>query len=195
MERQIPAIWVRFTPYLVTWAEREFGTGIELEGKHMLELRSLPGVRDAVRRVVDEDLTLTISTCNSMSQLRYEILVAGYRVNPALQVQHDVTIQELQSFLPVHVPDYLLLENGVLRRFSRLMQMRRRPASIISERVYHAFWLSLYRFSQKGGNSFAIDRDMIAAFCELNEIEDVNLDDLRNQFQRMKRQNYFLNKG
>ena len=185
----IPAIWVRFTPYLVQWTENEYGTGIEISGHHMLELRPINGIREAMRIAVDEDTNLQLKTRNSMSQLRYDIATAGSDI----QRQTDITQKELQAFLPVHVPDYMLTNSGAVRPFSRVMQLKNSTAAFISTAVYNDFWNAVRRFDLSG--TFAIDRDMIESFCEENQLPDISIDDLRNQYQRMKRNNYFANKS
>ena len=69
----IPAIWVLFTPYLVTWVQNEYGTGIKVSGRTLLELRPIPGIREVLRKAVVEDVGLNMKITNSMSQQRFEL--------------------------------------------------------------------------------------------------------------------------
>lgn len=189
-----PAIWVRFTPYLVTWAEHQYGTALTLYGRPVLELRPIPGIRFALRETVDDDADLTSAATNSLSQVRYALILHGVDVQQdKITEQFGLTKQELSTFLPVHVPDYLLTSDGSLRQFSPTMQLRRKTANDVARCVYGAFWKEVHRFAQAG--DFAIDKDMLTSFCEEAQIGDINIDDLRNQYQRMKRSNYFLNKS
>lgn len=193
MKPLFPAIWVKFTPYLVTWAEGTYGTAIELNGHHVLELRRLPGVKNALRRAVDEDLRMELPTINSISQQRYEVTELALRIKPkSVEIEGLMDAQELPSFLPVHVPNYLLTENGVLRPFSRIMQLRRTTASYLAGQVYKAFWNEVHHFAQS--DTFEYDRDMLETFCEEHGIPSLHIDDLRNQYQRMKRRGYFVKK-
>lgn len=189
MKSITPAIWVRFTPYLVTWTVNKYGTGVSLSNCPVLELRSLRGIREALRKTVDEDLEMKEPPGASLSQLHYDVLCTGLgiRTQVAAFAQKD-----LQAYLPVHVPDFLLTENGVIRPFSRLMQLRRDVARAVASVVYDDFWHTVRRYDND--RSFAIDKDMLEEFCRENGLDDVYTDDLRNQYQRLKRNGYFADR-
>lgn len=190
----IPAIWCRFTPYLIVWAENEFGTGLELCGRRVLELRPLQGVRQALREAVEEDDVLSSSNKNSLSQMRYEVVLSvldarTYDANVLASYSKD----NIKSYLPVHTPGFLLVEGGVIHQFSRLMQFQPKIAQYLSRQVYLAFWTAVWRFSRKAPS--LVDRDMLESFCEEEHIPSIYVDDLRNQYQRMKRKGFFTNKS
>ena len=178
------AIWVRLTPYLLNWAEEEFGTGLKLVGKDVLELRTLPGVKEVLREEVTEDLTFESQCECSMSQLRYEVIHSGLGITGEKN-------KNIETCLPVHVPDYLRTANGVIRPFNRLMEFQHKSAKQLAKIVYQKFWTEVWKFSRKftGG-----DIDMLSTFSEEHKIPLIYIDDLRNQFQRLKRSNYFVKK-
>lgn len=188
----IPAIWVLFTPYLVTWVQNEYGTGIKVSGRTLLELRPIPGIREVLRKAVVEDVGLNMKITNSMSQQRFELFRMASGLQSIKAKEYVPEEKKIDAFLPVHVPPYLLTKDGVLRPFSKEMMLQHEVAANIGSKVYNAFWMAVHHFAQDG--SYAIDRDMLESFCEENGLGDITIDDLRNQYQRMKR-NYFFNKS
>lgn len=191
----IHAIWVRFTPYLMSWAENEFGTGLNLCGKTVLELRPLPGARQALRKPVEEDDDLSINNKNSISQLRYEV------IRSALDARtYDASVMafydkvNIDTYLPVHTPAFLLVEDGAIHPFSRTMQLQPRVAQFLARNVYVAFWNAVWEFAREAPTS-EVDHDMLERFCDDNNIPSIYVDDLRNQYQRLKRQEHFTKGG
>lgn len=188
----IPAIWVRFTPYLTAWAEDEFGIGCEVCGRRVLELRTLPGIRQLLRETVDDDVTMANDNNKSVSQLRYEVIlsVLDARINDE-KVLAAYSRENIKSFLPVHTPDFLQVEYGIVRSFSRTMQLRPKVAQHVAQKVYQAFWTAVRAYDQQNP-SFDIDKDMLESFCEEHGIPSVYVEDLRNQYQRLKRTGYYV---
>lgn len=191
-ERTIPAIWVRFTPYIAPWAEDEYGTGLRLCGRCVLELRPLPGIRDLMREPVVDDATCGVPDSNTLSQLHYELVRAAFGANVLVASTHyHLTPDELRSFLPVSVPEYLLQKNGAIHHFARTMQLRHTTANKVADAVYAAFWRAVHQYATGNAGAFTTDKDMLQSFCEHLGIPDIAVDDMRNQYQRLKRKNYF----
>jgi len=197
MSHTIHAIWVRFTPYLTAWAEEEFGTGILLGGHRILELRTLQGVKQALRGIVEEDDNLAIENKMSLSQLGYEVVSSVLNARTCNEnIMERYGGETINAFLPVHVPDFLQVDGGAIRPFSRLMQLAPGTAKFLANQVYHEFWAAIRNYDQSMGiGSFRIDKDMLESFCEDNNIPPAFIDDLRRQYQRLKQQGYFNKKS
>ena len=193
MQKIIYAVWVRFTPYMVEWLQREYGTGLVLSGKHVLELRPSGEIKRVLRTTVNEDLEMSINEPNTMSQFRYEMIHATVDLDPIYaEKRFGFTAEELGCFLPVHVPEYMLTADGILRPFSRYMQLRGRTAELVNNIAYQAFWQVVHEYSLTHTDC-RNDKQMLEDFCMDNEITDVYVDELRNLYQRMKRRGRFVN--
>ena len=191
--KYLHAIWMRTTPYLIPWAEDAIGTGLKLNGKPVLELRHIPGMKQLLRNEVCEDADFSADDFNSLSQLKYEVISNGLKLNPTyVKEKYGFTSESLQSFVPVSVPEYLFVGDGAIHPFSRIMQLSRQTARCISDKLYSRFWREVYEYDQSTQHSK--DIEMIDDFLELHNMPDIFLDDLRNQWQRLKRKGSFVKK-
>lgn len=188
----MPAIaWLRVTDFVRGWLDYEFGSKVQVNGRRVVCLHHLDGVRDILRMEAVDDVELSpdLPVELSLSAQRYSMLQAAMTLSPeATERVYHLSLEELLSFVPIEVPRVRLTEEGLLRPWSGDTMLGDAQAKALLRLLREAFWEDVERFArryarQREGEKYA-QEDMIAAFCQKTKTSDIHVEAIRREWQR-----------
>lgn len=189
---KMPAIaWLRVTGFLSGWLDYEFGSKVMVNGRRVVCLQHLDGVRDILRMetVDDTELSPDLPVELSLSASRYGVISAAMTLSPeATERVYHLSLEELLSFVPIEVPRVRLIEEGLLREWGGDAMFGEQQAKELLRLLRHYFWESVERFARRyaiehEGERYA-QEDMIVAFCKMTRTSELHIEAIRREWQR-----------
>jgi len=189
---KMPAIvWLRVTGFLRGWLVYEYGSKVMVNGRRVVCLQHLDGVRDILRMETVDDMELSpdLPVELSLSASRYGLISAAMTLSPeAAERIYHLSLEQLQQFVPIEVPRVRLTEEGLLRPWSGDAMLGDAQAKALLRLLREAFWEDVERFARRyarehDGEKYA-QEDMIAAFCRLTKTSDLHIEAMRREWQR-----------
>lgn len=189
---KMPAIaWLRVTEFIRGWLDYEFGSKAMVNGRRVVCLQHLDGVRDILRMETVDDMELSpdLPVELSLSASRYSMLQAAMTLSPEVteRICH-LSPEQLQQFVPIEVPRVRLTEEGLLRPWGGDAMLGDAQAKALLRLLREAFWEDVERFSrhyarEHDGERYA-QEDMIAAFCKMTKTSELHIEAIRREWQR-----------
>lgn len=189
---KMPAIaWLRVTEFLRGWLDYEFGSKVMVNGRRVVCLQHMDGVRDILRMetVDDTDLSPDLPVELSLSASRYGLISAAMTLSPeATERMYHLSPEQMQQFVPIEVPRVRLTEEGLLRPWGGDAMFGEHQAKALLRLLRHCFWEGVERFArryarQHEGEKYA-QEDMIVAFCRMTKTSDIHVEAIRREWQR-----------
>lgn len=189
---KMPAIvWLRVTEFIMGWLDYEVGSKVMVNGRRVVCLQHLDGVRDILRMesVDDVELSPDLPVDLSLSASRYSMLQAAMTLSPeATERMYHLSPEQMQQFVPIECPRLRLTQEGLLRPWSGDAMLGDAQAKALLRLLRHYFWEDVERFAgryarEHEGEKYA-QEDMIAAFCRLTKTSDLHIEAMRREWQR-----------
>ena len=188
----MPAIvWLRVTGFLSGWLDYEYGSKVMVNGRRVVCLQHLDGVRDVLRMETVDDMELSpdLPVELSLSASRYSMLQAAMTLSPEVteRICH-LSPEQLQQFVPIEVPRVRLTTDGLLREWRGDAMLGDEQAKELLRLLRQAFWEDVNEFArlyaqQHEGERYA-QEDMIAAFCQMTRTSELHIEAIRREWQR-----------
>lgn len=188
----MPAIvWLRVTEFIRGWLDYEVGSKVMVNGRRVVCLQHMDGVRDILRMesVDDVELSPDLPVDLSLSASRYSMLQAAMTLSPeATERMYHLSPEQMQQFVPIECPRLRLTQEGLLRPWSGDAMLGDAQAKALLRLLRHYFWEDVERFAgryarEHEGEKYA-QEDMIAAFCRLTKTSDLHIEAMRREWQR-----------
>ena len=188
----MPAIaWLRVTEFLRGWLDYEFGSKVMVNGRRVVCLQHLDGVRDILRMETDDDTELSpdLPVELSLSASRYGVISAAMTLNPeATERMYHLSPEQMQQFVPIECPRLRLTQEGLLRPWSGDAMLGDAQAKALLRLLRHYFWEGVEGFARRyarehEGEKYA-QEDMIEAFCRMTKTSELHIDAIRREWQR-----------
>jgi len=189
---KMPAIvWLRVTEFIRGWLVFEFGSKVTVNGRRVVCLQHLDGVRDILRMETVDDMELSpdLPVELSLSAQRYGLISAAMALSPeATERMYHLPPEQLQQFVPIEVPRVRLTEEGLLRPWGGDAMLGDAQAKALLRLLRHYFWEGVERFArhyarEHEGEKYA-QEDMIAAFCQMTRTSELHIEAIRREWQR-----------
>lgn len=189
---KMPAIaWLRVTEFIRGWLDYELGSKVMVNGRRVVCLQHLDGVRDILRMetVDDTDLSPDLPVELSLSASRYGLISAAMTLSPeATERMYHLSPEQMQQFVPIEVPRVRLTEEGLLRPWGGDAMFGEHQAKALLRLLRHCFWEGVERFArryarQHEGEKYA-QEDMIVAFCRMTKTSELHIEAIRREWQR-----------
>jgi hypothetical protein len=189
---KMPAIaWLRVTEFIRGWLDYEYGSKVMVNGRRVVCLQHLDGVRDILRMETVDDMELSpdLPVELSLSAQRYSMLQAAMTLSPeAAERMYHLSSEELQGFVPIEVPRVRLTEEGLLRPWSGDAMLGGAQAKALLRLLREAFWEDVERFARRyarehEGEKYA-QEDMIVGFCQETKTSELHIEAIRREWQR-----------
>jgi len=188
----MPAIvWLRVTEFLSGWLVYEYGSKVMVNGRRVVCLQHMDGMRDVLRMetVADLELSPDAPVGLSLSASRYGMLQAAMTLSPeATERVYHLSLEELLSFVPIEVPRVRLTQEGLLREWGGDAMLGDAQAKALLRLLREAFWEDVERFARRyarehEGEKYA-QEDMIVAFCRMTKTSELHIEAIRREWQR-----------
>ena len=189
---RMPAIvWLRVTEFLSGWLVYEYGSKVMVNGRRVVCLQHMDGMRDVLRMetVADLELSPDAPVGLSLSASRYGMLQAAMTLSPeATERVYHLSLEELLSFVPIEVPRVRLTQEGLLREWGGDAMLGDAQAKALLRLLREAFWEDVERFARRyarehEGEKYA-QEDMIVAFCRMTKTSELHIEAIRREWQR-----------
>ncbi len=189
---RMPAIvWLRVTGFLSGWLDYEYGSKVMVNGRRVVCLQHLDGVRDILRMetVDDVELSPNLPVDLSLSASRYGVISAAMTLSPeATERMYHLSPEQMQQFVPIEVPRLRLTQEGLLRPWGGDAMLSDAQAKALLRLLREAFWEDVERFAMRyarehEGEKYA-QEDMIAAFCRMTKTSELHIEAIRREWQR-----------
>jgi len=188
----MPAIaWLRVTGFLSGWLTYEYGSKVMVNGRRVVCLQHLEGVRDILRMetVNDTELSPDLPVELSLSASRYGIISAAMTLSPeATERMYHVSQEQMQQFVPIECPRLRLTQEGLLREWDGDAMFGEQQAKELLRLLRHYFWEDVERFAERYASEHEGERyaqeDMIEAFCRMTKTSDIHVEAIRREWQR-----------
>ena len=189
---RMPAIvWLRVTEFIRGWLDYEFGSKVMVNGRRVVCLHHLDGVRDILRMetVDDTELSPDLPVELSLSASRYGVISAAMTLSPeATERMYHLSLEQMQQFVPIECPRLRLTQEGLLREWSGDAMLGDAQAKALLRLLREAFWEDVERFARRyarehEGEKYA-QEDMIAAFCRMTKTSELHIEAMRREWQR-----------
>ncbi len=188
----MPAIvWLRVTEFIRGWLDYEFGSKVMVNGRRVVCLQHLDGVRDILRmETVDEvELSPDLPVELSLSASRYGVISAAMTLSPeATERIYHLSLEQMQQFVPIECPRLRLTQEGLLREWGGDAMLGDAQAKALLRLLRHYFWEGVEGFarryaSEHEGEKYA-QEDMIEAFCRMTKTSELHIEAIRREWQR-----------
>ena len=193
---KMPAIaWLRVTEWISGWLVYEYGSKVMVNGRRVVCLQHLDGVRDILRMETVDDMELSpdLPVVLSLSASRYGVISAAMTLSPeATERVYHVSMEQMLQFVPIECPRLRLTQDGLLREWGGDATFGEQQAKELLRLLRRYFWEDVERFAdryarQHEGEEYA-QQDMIEAFCRETKTSDIHVEAIRREWQRrMKR--------
>ena len=188
----MPAIvWLRVTEFLRGWLDYEFGSKAMVNGRRVVCLQHMDGVRDILRMETVEDMELSpdLPVELSLSASRYSLLQAAVTLSPEVAERiYHLSSEQLQQFVPIECPRLRLTQEGLLRPWGGDAMLGGAQAKALLRLLREAFWEDVEQFARRYAREHEGERyaqeDMIAAFCRMTKTSDLHIEAIRREWQR-----------
>jgi hypothetical protein len=189
---KMPAIaWLRVTEFIRGWLDYEFGSKVMVNGRRVVCLQHLDGVRDILRMETVDDMELSpdLPVDLSLSASRYGLISAAMTLSPeAAERMYHLSLEQMQQFVPIEVPRLRLTQEGLLRPWSGDAMLGDAQAKTLLRLLREAFWEDVERFARRyaiehEGERYA-QEDMIVAFCKMTRTSELHIEAIRREWQR-----------
>jgi len=189
---KMPAIaWLRVNEWMMGWMSYELGGKMMVNGRRVVCMQHLDGVRDILRMetVDDTELSPDLPVELSLSAQRYSMLQAAMTLSPeAAERMYHLSSEELQDFVPIEVPRVRLTEEGLLRPWGGDTMFGGKQAKELVRLLREAFWEGVELFARRyarehEGEAYA-QEDMIVAFCRETKTSELHIEAIRREWQR-----------
>lgn len=185
-----PAVaWLYMTEYTHDWLFNEFGGNVALHGRKVISIHHLRGAREILRMETHEDVLEPGNTRWAMSAMKMDCMQLGIGIGPNnIKEQYGLTKEQLRLYIPIECPRMALTQYGVLRPWTRTTSFGRAQASELQKFLRESFWNAVAAYRDKleaSGNAPTTAIQLVESFCEVNNISEVYLDDLRREWQRL----------
>lgn len=189
---KMPAIaWLRVTEFTRGWLDYEFGSKVMVNGRRVVCLQHLDGVRDILRMETVDDMELSpdLPVELSLSASRYGVISAAMTLSPeATERMYNLSPKQLQQFVPIEVPRVRLTEDGLLRPWSGDAMLGNAQAKALLRLLREAFWEGVEQFASRYAREHEGERyaqeDMIEAFCKMTKTSELHIEAIRREWQR-----------
>ena len=189
---RMPAIvWLRVTEFLRGWLDYEFGSKAMVNGRRVVCLQHMDGVRDILRMETVEDMELSpdLPVELSLSASRYSLLQAAVTLSPEVAERiYHLSSEQLQQFVPIECPRLRLTQEGLLRPWGGDAMLGGAQAKALLRLLREAFWEDVEQFARRYAREHEGERyaqeDMIAAFCRMTKTSDLHIEAIRREWQR-----------
>lgn len=189
---RMPAIvWLRVTEFLRGWLDYEFGSKAMVNGRRVVCLQHMDGVRDILRMetVDDTELSPDLPVELSLSASRYSLLQAAVTLSPEVAERiYHLSSEQLQQFVPIECPRLRLTQEGLLRPWGGDAMLGSAQAKALLRLLREAFWEDVEQFARRYAREHEGERyaqeDMIAAFCRMTKTSDLHIEAIRREWQR-----------
>ena len=188
----MPAIaWLRVTEFIRGWLVYEYGSKVMVNGRRVVCLQHMDGVRDILRMetVADMKLSPDLPVELSLSASRYGLISAAMTLSPeATERMYHLSLEQMQQFVPIECPRVRLTEEGLLREWGGDAMLGDAQAKELLRLLREAFWEDVERFARRyarehEGEKYA-QEDMIAAFCKMTRTSELHIEAIRREWQR-----------
>ena len=188
----MPAIaWLRVTEFIRGWLVYEYGSKVMVNGRRVVCLQHMDGVRDILRMetVADMKLSPDLPVELSLSASRYGLISAAMTLSPeATERMYHLSLEQMQQFVPIECPRVRLTEEGLLREWGGDAMLGDAQAKALLRLLREAFWEDVERFARRyarehEGEKYA-QEDMIAAFCKMTRTSELHIEAIRRERQR-----------
>lgn len=189
---RMPAIvWLRVTEFLRGWLDYEFGSKAMVNGRRVVCLQHMDGMRDILRMetVDDTELSPDLPVELSLSASRYSLLQAAMTLSPEVAERiYHLSSEQLQQFVPIECPRLRLTQEGLLREWGGNAMLGGAQAKALLRLLREAFWEDVEQFARHYAREHEGERyaqeDMIAAFCRMTKTSDLHIEAIRREWQR-----------
>ena len=189
---RMPAIaWLRVTGFIRGWLDYELGSKVMVNGRRVVCLQHLDGVRDILRMepVDDVELSPDLPVELSLSAARYGLISAAMTLSPeTTERMYHLSLEQMQQFVPIECPRLRLTQEGLLRPWSGDAMLGDAQAKALLRLLREAFWKDVERFARRYSRQHEGERyaqeDMIEAFCRETETSDIHVEAIRREWQR-----------
>lgn len=188
----MPAIaWLRVTGFLSGWLVYEYGSKVMVNGRRVVCLHHLDGVRDILRMETVDDMELSpdLPVELSLSAQRYSMLYAAMTLSPEVtERMYHLSLEQLLQFVPVECPRLRLTQEGLLREWRGDAMFGEQQAKELLRLLRRYFWEDVDEFARRyarkhEGEKYA-QEDMVAAFCRMTKTSDIHVEAIRREWQR-----------
>lgn len=189
---KMPAIvWLRVTGFLSGWLVYEYGSKVMVNGRRVICLQHLDGMRDVMRMETVDDMELSpdLPVELSLSASRYGLISAAMALSPeATERMYHISQEKMLQFVPIECPRLRLTQDGLLRPWCGDAMFGEQQAKELLRLLRHYFWEGVGQFakryaSQHDGEKYA-QQDMIEAFCRETRTSELHVEDIRREWQR-----------
>ena len=192
---RMPAIaWLRVTGFIRGWLDYELGSKVMVNGRRVVCLQYLDGVRDILRMepVDDVELSPDLPVDLSLSAARYGLISAAMTLSPeTTERMYHLSLEQIQQFVPIECPRLRLTQEGLLRPWSGDAMLGDAQAKALLRLLREAFWKDVERFARRYARQHEGERyaqeDMIEAFCRETETSDIHVEAIRREWQRRRK--------
>lgn len=193
---KMPAIaWLRVTEFIRGWLVYEYGSKAMVNGRHVVCLQHMDGMRDVMRMETVDDVELSpdLPVELSLSASRYSMLQAAMTLSPEVTERiYHLSPEQLQQFVPIECPRLRLTQEGLLREWSGDAMLGDAQAKALLRLLREAFWEDVEGFARRYAREHEGERyaqeDMIVAFCRMTKTSELHIEAIRREWQRrMKR--------
>lgn len=192
---RMPAIvWLRVTEFIRGWLVYEFGSKVMVNGRRVVCLQHLDGVRDILRMETVDDMELSpdLPVELSLSAQRYSMLNAAMTLSPeATERMYRLSLEQLLQFVPVECPRLRLTQEGLLREWDGDAMFGEQQAKELLRLLRHYFWEGVEQFAMRyarehEGEKYA-QEDMIMSFCRETKTSELYIEAIRREWQRRRK--------
>lgn len=189
---RMPAIaWLRVTEFIGGWLDYEFGSKVMVNGRCVVCLQHMDGMRDILRMETVDDMELSpdLPVELSLSASRYSMLQAAMTLSPeATEHMYHLSLEQMQQFVPIECPRVRLTQEGLLREWGGDAMLGDAQAKALLRLLREAFWEDVEQFARRyakehEGEKYA-QEDMIAAFCRMTKTSELHIEAIRREWQR-----------
>jgi len=187
-------VWLRVTEFISGWLIYEFGSKAMVNGRRVVCLQHMDGVRDILRMEAVDDMELSpdLPVDLSLSASRYGMLQAAMTLSPEVAERiYHLSPEQLQQFVPIECPRLRLTPDGLLRPWSGNVMLGGAQAKALLRLLREAFWEDVELFAGRYAREHEGERyaqeDMIVAFCKMTKTSELHIEAIRREWQRRRK--------
>lgn len=192
---KMPAIaWLRVTGFLSGWLFYEYGSKVQVNGRRVVCLQHLDGVREILRMetVDDTEMSPDLPVNLSLSASRYGVISAAMTLSPeATERMYHVSQEQMLQFVPIECPRLRMTQNGLLREWDGNAMFGEQQAKALLRLLRQYFWDSVeqfaIRYAQQHEDEKYAQQEMIEAFCRETNTSDIHVEAIRREWQRRQK--------
>lgn len=182
-------VWLRITDYMLGWVQYELGGALQVKDKKVVCVQHLDGAREILMMETVYETIPHKPVGLSVSSIGRYALDSGILFDPeGIKERFNITPDDLNLFVPIECPKMCLTKNGVLRPWTKDVNMGKHQAAAMQNLLRREFWQAVGEFSKKYAESRKGEKyaqvEMIEDFCATTHTPDLYVAAMRREWQR-----------